>query len=396
MTSTRIALLAAAVLFACQAPAHANEWEILGRRNVNIAGDHDTIPVGLKGKYKKIKLKVVGNAIHVADLKVHFANGSVQDVSVRANIPKGGETRVIDLPGAARVIKKITMTYRTKMRKLLRRGKAEVIVFGKKVTGGVTVVPPPAVAKKPLAPVQWVLLGSRDVKFKAEKDTIPVTAGAGLFKKIKLKVQTNAVHVIDLKVHFVNGEVTDVSIRKDIAKGGETRVIDLPGAARHIKKIVLRYKSKTGWKGLVRGHASVKVFGKKIVGTGGVVVAPPTPKPAAPVAQPGKWERLGERQVKWRAERDTIMVTAAEGRFTALKFKVRTADIHMLDMKVHFANGDVQDVGLRFKIAAGSESRVIDLPGNKRVIKKVVFVYKKSGGALKRLKRAFVALWGRH
>jgi hypothetical protein len=104
---------------------------------------------------------------------------------------------------------------------------------------------------------------------------------------------------------------------------------------------------------------------------------------------------LGERAVRWNADRDTIPVTAAQKRFTALRFAVRGGAIHMLDMKVHFGNGSVQDVPLKFKIKAGQKSRVIDLGGNKRVIKKVVFVYKKAGG-LNKLKKPTVTLWGRH
>ena len=111
-TITRATLLCGALLASTAGLAHADQWEVLGTRTVSFGADRDTIPVGLTGTYKKIKLKVTGNAIDMLDLKVHFANGSVQDVAVRKVIPKGGETRVIDLQGANRVIKKITMVYK--------------------------------------------------------------------------------------------------------------------------------------------------------------------------------------------------------------------------------------------------------------------------------------------
>lgn len=392
-TITRLAVLCC-LLVGGMGSAHADQWERLGTRAVNFLGDRDVIPVGLKGKYKKIKIKVTGNAIHIADLKVHFANGGVHDVAVRSNIPKGGETRVIDLPGAARVITKITVVYRTKIRKPRRRGKAHFTVFGKKATGAAPVAKPPVKPTPKAAPAVWVHLGTRDVKFGAEQDVIPVTAASGVFKRVKFKVRNNAIHMIDMKVFFGNGQTQDVPLRFNIPKGGESRVIDLPGTARVIKKIRLRYKSHGGLKGLVRGHAKIDVYGKKVVGS---AAAPrPTPKPAVPKPTIGKWQKLGERTVKPRVEKDVIRVGVADGRFTKLKFRVKTAPVRILDMKVHFKNGEVKDVALRAVIPAGGESRVIDLPGNKRFITHVTFWYKEKGKARLRPGRPHVALWGRH
>ena len=44
------------------------------------------------------------------------------------------------------------------------------------------------------------------------------------------------------------------------------------------------------------------------------------------------------------------------------------------------------------KIAAGKESQIIDLPGNKRVIKKIVMNYKSFPG----YGRAVVVVWAKH
>ncbi|MCB1045056.1 MAG: hypothetical protein KDC35_19090 [Acidobacteria bacterium] len=108
----------------------------------------------------------------------------------------------------------------------------------------------------------------------------------------------------------------------------------------------------------------------------------------------GDWEKLGARTVKMHAEFDTITVGAHDGTFDKIKIKVRKNGIQFLDVKVHFANGSVQDVALKDFIAAGSESRVIDLVGDDRTIKKVVFKYKSNKKNLKG--KAIVELWGRH
>lgn len=107
----------------------------------------------------------------------------------------------------------------------------------------------------------------------------------------------------------------------------------------------------------------------------------------------GDWDFLGSRKVNHAVDRDEIAVTGREGTFTKIKLRVRDRQVTFRDVKVHYANGDVQDIQLRSKIPAGGETRVIDLHGNNRVIRKVVFWYNTSRV---RGKRATVQLFGRH
>lgn len=103
----------------------------------------------------------------------------------------------------------------------------------------------------------WKLLGTRKVTFRTEKDVISVGADEGVFKKIKLTVKKSGIRFHDMKVHFSNGDIIDVEIRRVIPAGGETRVIDLPGNKRNIKKVVFWYEStKKNSK-----RATVRLFG---------------------------------------------------------------------------------------------------------------------------------------
>ncbi len=106
---------------------------------------------------------------------------------------------------------------------------------------------------------KWKLLGMRKVTFKTEMDVIEVGADEGVYKKIKLTVKKSGIHFKDLKVHFANGDVIDVEIRRVIPAGGETRVIDLPGNNRIIKKVVFWYESTRKNK----KRATVRLFGMK-------------------------------------------------------------------------------------------------------------------------------------
>ncbi|MCC6727560.1 MAG: DUF2541 family protein [Saprospiraceae bacterium] len=108
---------------------------------------------------------------------------------------------------------------------------------------------------------------------------------------------------------------------------------------------------------------------------------------------PPRWEKLGERKVNFAVDRDEILVTAAEGRFTALKILVKKGGINLRKMVVHFGDGTEQEVETRDEIRAGGESRVINLEGARRVIRKVVFVYDTKNFADQ---KAEVELWGRH
>jgi hypothetical protein len=106
-----------------------------------------------------------------------------------------------------------------------------------------------------------------------------------------------------------------------------------------------------------------------------------------------RWEKLGQRKVNFKVDKDEIGVGRFEGFFDALRLKVKKGPINMHKMVVHFHNGETREIELRDNFTAGSESRIIDLPGNRRIIDKVVFWYDTKDFANS---KAIVELWGRH
>lgn len=111
------------------------------------------------------------------------------------------------------------------------------------------------------------------------------------------------------------------------------------------------------------------------------------------VRRPGQWEQLGQRQVNFSADRDVIQIRAREGSFKSLQLKVKGAPIDLNRVMVHFGNGEQQVLNVRQTIPRGGQSRVLDLPGNNRIITKVVLLYDTRNRARQ---RATVELWGRH
>lgn len=105
------------------------------------------------------------------------------------------------------------------------------------------------------------------------------------------------------------------------------------------------------------------------------------------------WEKLGMKVVDMRADHDEIVVGAYDGLFTKVKLKIMKAPIHLLNINIIFGNGTNENVVFNRKFAAGSETRVIDLTGGKRIIKRVKLNYKSVPAGQG---RAVVSLWGRH
>jgi hypothetical protein len=138
---------------------------------------------------------------------------------------------------------------------------------------------------------------------------------------------------------------------------------------------------------------SLKLFMLSLVLlTGSSVLAAGNARDAANTPPP-KWEKLGMRIVNMKADHDEIPVTFLEGVFTKVRLKIMKAPIHLLNINIVFGNGSNKNVVFNRKFAAGSYTRIIDLPGNKRIIKKVKLNYKSVPAGKG---RAVVSLWGKH
>ncbi len=113
----------------------------------------------------------------------------------------------------------------------------------------------------------------------------------------------------------------------------------------------------------------------------------------APALAADRWDLLGSRRVTDRVDHDEIVITAKEGTFTALQLRVKGVAVQFRSMTIHFANDEKQEVELKNVIPAGGQSRVIDVVGAERIIRRVSFVYDSQSV---RGRRAYVRLYGRH
>ncbi len=106
----------------------------------------------------------------------------------------------------------------------------------------------------------------------------------------------------------------------------------------------------------------------------------------------GNWERLGVREVDISQDRDTIQVSRGNGTFRHIKLNVKRNAITVERLTVVYANGANDDIPMGYVIRPATDSRVIDLRGGDRYIRRVEMVLTsvRNGHG-----KAVVELWGR-
>lgn len=366
MVATRAWFAAAALIASTLAPLHAAptpDWELLGFRRVSFSSERDVITVGShEGRFTAIKVEVDGGNLEMYDVRITFGDGHSWSPQTRVVFREGSWSRAIDLPGDARVIRRVEFRYRSQ----LRRGSASVRVYGREANRGT--YRPSAVPRLGNAAARWEQLGTRHVNYAAERDAIDVGARAGRFTAIKLDVDGGNLDMFDVRVTFGDGTSWSPATRLHFREGSWSRTIDLPGDARVIKRITFRYRSEGR-----KGRAWVRVYGRE-------AVAPPPPTVQPPHSRenrsaPAGWDRIATRNVSFRADHDAV-VAIGQGQFRALRIDVEDATIEMYEIKVTFADGSVFSPQTRVLFRADSRSRVIDLPGASRTIRRIDFRYR--------------------
>jgi hypothetical protein len=138
--------------------------------------------------------------------------------------------------------------------RILISGLIMIILFSAQIVSGQQVSRP-----KPGPAGSWRVIGSTHAGFKADHDAIVVNGPGDNFRKIKFKVTDAPLNLLRLVVTYDNGEPDKIDVRYNIAQGGESRVIDLRGGSRSLRRIDFWYDTK----GILKGTADVTVVGMK-------------------------------------------------------------------------------------------------------------------------------------
>ncbi len=99
-----------------------------------------------------------------------------------------------------------------------------------------------------------------------------------------------------------------------------------------------------------------------------------------PAAQgQGRWVRLGSARVDGRQDHDNIEVGFRNGRFRAIQLRVRGGAVEFDRVVVHYEDGEPEVVTARERVRDGGSTHVMDLRGNRRVIRSVELWYSRGG-----------------
>ena len=92
---------------------------------------------------------------------------------------------------------------------------------------------------------------------------------------------------------------------------------------------------------------------------------------------PGTWQELGTITVKSELNHDDV-VLAGFSEYRSIKVKAIDAPVQIVNMNVIWFDGKVDHLNVKFDLAAGAESRVIDLKGGRttKKIRRVTIWYK--------------------
>ena len=112
-------------------PGAAGSWKLLGSTQASHSADHDVVTVaGPYDYFRKLKFKVTNSPLNLQRMVVTYDDGGLPEkIDVRSEIPKGGESRIIDLKGGRRKLRNVQYWYDTKG---ILNGRANVTLFGMK------------------------------------------------------------------------------------------------------------------------------------------------------------------------------------------------------------------------------------------------------------------------
>ena len=231
-------------------------WTLLGSQAVDGKRDRDVYKVGRTGgKFDRIMLVVKESDLELVDFVVTFENGTKVEPKLRHTFREGARTRGIDLPGDVRLIRQIDVQYGN----LRGGGRARLEIYGREVTkpGGAPPPPPSPSADTGWNPANWTLIASGTVEGKRDRDLYQVGKQKGKFKNIMVVVKDSDLELYDFVVTFENGEKFEPKLRHTFKENTRTKAIDLPGEARLIRSVEVRYANLPGG-----GRASVQIYAK--------------------------------------------------------------------------------------------------------------------------------------
>lgn len=211
-----------------------------------------------EGRFGQIRLKnTSGDRIDIQDIVAEFGNGERQRERLTQRLEPGELSRPIDLAGDQRFLKSVIVNLEPRR----RPGSAELALLATERPGrGDGDRPGPGPGYRP-AP-SWQLLGQQSIGFGVDRDVIRVGQSEDWYRnrgfdRLHFVAENNEVHMISIRVVYLNGHAEDYRVDRLIRTGGDLAV-DLPGRRSYIREIEMVYRGRSGF----GGRSVVSVYGE--------------------------------------------------------------------------------------------------------------------------------------
>jgi hypothetical protein len=239
--------------------ARERGWELLGEKTVGFRVDRDVINVSQSEdwfrdrRYRALHFLAGGNDIYMIGIRLVYFNGFGEDFRVDRLI-RQGEDLPMDLRGERSYLTRIEMTYRSRPD---FRGEAVIRVYGEPTRRR-----GPDLSDAEEAGRGEVLLGEQRVGFRVDRDTINIGQSEDwfrnrAFRSFRFHADGNDVHMMAIRLVYLNGHIEDLPVDRQIRAGGDLRV-DLRGDRSYIRQIEMTYRSRPNFE----GQAVVRVYGE--------------------------------------------------------------------------------------------------------------------------------------
>lgn len=233
---------------------------MFGHRDVGPGIDREVIKVGGDlGKFSRIRLRVIGNDVHVQALRIVFDDDAQQSFSVDADIKADTHSGWFEIDGG-KFIREIQMTYRPRPG---LEGQARVEVTGEYAKGWL------AAAGEGRSHHQgWVLLGAQTAGFTGfDRDVISVGRNEGGFMRLRIEAVDRAITLKRIRVKFSSGPDEVFVMRARVDPGKPYGPLELKSGKAPIRAIEAVYRSRFDLrKGLKRAldgrRAVVRIWGQ--------------------------------------------------------------------------------------------------------------------------------------
>jgi hypothetical protein len=106
------------------------EWVHLGARQIDLRADHDVLRTVGEDRFKHVRLVVEGGDLEMFDVRFTFGDGATFSPAGRFSFKGKSRSRVLSLPGAARIIRWIDFYYRNLQNGA--PGRATVHLYGRR------------------------------------------------------------------------------------------------------------------------------------------------------------------------------------------------------------------------------------------------------------------------